>query len=154
MPLSNRRDHGVANLVLVVFFFLLASPGLRAQQATWQLGVFTETKWERIVGDPDPYHPQKRWVPVAVKVIRVLPGSAASRNGVGPGDVIYSVNGQRVTSPDALARAIRTSGGNLKLRMETGGDRITKNIALADNLAGRAAETTRTRATGSSLCGG
>jgi S1-C subfamily serine protease len=136
MPLSNRRVHSVSTLALAACIWLLAVQELRAQQSSWQLGVFTVTEYSQVMGDPNPTTPRVRWIPVGVKVTKVVPGSKASENGISPGDVIYSVNGDRVLTPEKLGNAVRSSGGNLKVRMKTEDGTITKSISLADKAAG------------------
>lgn len=46
-----------------------------------------------------------------VRVLNVRPGSAAEEAGLQRGDIIQSVNGQSVRSPQALVQSIHASGG-------------------------------------------
>ena len=51
----------------------------------------------------------------ALKVIRVEPGSPASKAGIEPGDVLVAANGAAITSPEQLGAAIRKSGPAMTL---------------------------------------
>ncbi len=53
----------------------------------------------------------------AIRVTGIEPGSPASRTGIVPGDVIYSVNRRRIESVDDLSNIVERSDGVLLMRL-------------------------------------
>jgi membrane-associated protease RseP (regulator of RpoE activity) len=67
-------------------------------------------------------------------VERVLPGTAAMRAGLRPGDVITRVNGSPVTSLTAVAQALLSGNGNsLALQVDRNGQSRQLNLSMPDN---------------------
>jgi S1-C subfamily serine protease len=75
---------------------------------------------------------ESTWDGRGVYVINVTPYSAAFRIGIEPGDVIYSIDGVSVSSPQQLAHAIRYSDGfvEIYLRDVRTGQTIMRNADL------------------------
>ncbi len=57
----------------------------------------------------------------AIRVVEIAGGSPAARTGIAPGDVIYSINRQRVESVDDLVEFSVGSGNELLVRLIRGG---------------------------------
>ncbi|MDE0281725.1 MAG: Do family serine endopeptidase [Gammaproteobacteria bacterium] len=53
----------------------------------------------------------------AIRVTGIEPGSPATRTGIVPGDVIYSVNRRRIESVDDLSNVVERSDGVLLMRL-------------------------------------
>jgi hypothetical protein len=72
------------------------------------------------------------WDGRGVYVTHVTPYSAAFRIGIEPGDIIYSIDGVAVSSPQQLAHAIRYSDGfvEIYLRDVRTGQTIMRNADL------------------------
>jgi Do/DeqQ family serine protease len=62
-----------------------------------------------------------------VLVVRVMPNSPAARAGIRPGDVIQKLNGQTVTDPSSIQRAVDQAqiGGNVRLELRRNGQNVT-----------------------------
>ena len=82
-----------------------ASPG------TYRLGVFIEpvAQWNG-----------QGWVPLGLRITGVSPGSPAERAGIQAGNVLTTVNGSRVISPQDLLTALANSGGRAALVLYDG----------------------------------
>jgi S1-C subfamily serine protease len=78
-------------------------------------------------------------VPVnRVIVESVVPGSPADQAGIGPGDLLLSVNGQQVGSPADVDRILAGlhPGDSVTLQLQQGPVAITAQVQLADPPAG------------------
>jgi len=77
----------------------------------------------------------------SMKVLDVMPGSAAAGAGVKPGDVITSVDGLKITRFDDLSTYVQDRPStSMRLTVERAGQpltiQLTSNIATEKNLAG------------------
>ena len=106
----------------------------QAQPGQWMLGVWTETISEdhAMVGDP-PGGMRRGPRTVTVYMLRitdVIAGSAAAEAGLKRGDVIESINGKTVKTPNELTRIVRGSNGVLKLSLKDRNGYKSKTIDL------------------------
>lgn len=115
-----------------------------AQNGQWTLGVYTETISEvhRIFGDPPGGSSGPNTMTVyMLRVNSVVNGSAAERAGLKRGDVIESVNGKSVRTPNELARLVRGSNGVVKVEWRDKNGDKSKTIDLRGANALAAGET-------------
>lgn len=63
-------------------------------------------------------------------VIYCIPGSAAFCSGVRPGDIIVEVNGVSITDAEVYLRESRSSGGDMRLKVDRDGDLLEIHISL------------------------
>jgi len=65
-----------------------------------------------------PEERERAAVPQAVTIVRVVPGAAAERAGLKPGDLIVAVGGRRIDSPDQLRNLLGRHRVGARLRIE------------------------------------
>src|SRR5271166_4228993 len=120
---SHARTHFFWLLSVVTFLLFLAlCTEPRAQPGHWVLGVKTESiDINRRAGDPPGQFRRAQPPPsppfYVLRITDVMKGSDAEKAGLEEGDMIVSINGQRVMKPEQLERLVRGSNGVLKLRM-------------------------------------
>jgi serine protease Do len=68
-----------------------------------------------------------------VLIVRVMRDSPAARVGLKPGDIIETINGQTITSPDAVQQAVEKAGvgANLPVNIRRNGKTNNLNIQIA-----------------------
>jgi serine protease Do len=68
-----------------------------------------------------------------VLIVRVMKNSPAAQVGLKPGDIIETINGQTITSPDAIQQAVENAGvgANLPLNIRRNGKISNLNVQIA-----------------------
>jgi serine protease Do len=68
-----------------------------------------------------------------VLIVRVMRDSPAARVGLKPGDIIETINGKTITSPDAVQQAVENAGvgANLPVNIRRNGKTNNLNIQIA-----------------------
>jgi serine protease Do len=68
-----------------------------------------------------------------VLIVRVMRNSPAAQVGLKPGDIIETINGQTITSPDAVQQAVEKAGvgANLPVNIRRNGKTNNLNIQIA-----------------------
>ncbi|MED1724654.1 S1C family serine protease [Brevibacillus parabrevis] len=88
-------------------------------------GAELEESWAAVVGLP---------TKEPLRVVRVEPGSPAAAAGIGPGDVIYSINNQSITTIVDFNELLKKylPGQKVEIMTQSNGDLIKKNVTFAE----------------------
>ena len=115
----------VAALTLLGLGAVSARAAESNSQKTW-LGVYSQSLSDELRDGMD-------YSGDGVLVSRVLPGSPAEEAGLKKGDIILSLGGHAVASPEDLARSVRSSraGQTVALQIWRGGERRALQVKLA-----------------------
>lgn len=96
---------------------------------TTRLGVALESLPEHVLANLERQLGHR----VGVRVAQVLPGSAAEQAGLRPGDLLFTVAGQNVASPQAVQQALVGKTGPISVliaRPDAQGDLTTQNLTV------------------------
>lgn len=116
------------DLVVPLIEQLLDGDGTITPQTGW-LGASTESV-ERT--DPADLARYGVTAPEGAVVLDVFPNSAAARGGLELGDVVTSINGRSVSTPEDVAREVRRfdPGDAIELEVQRGSEQLSLDIAL------------------------
>lgn len=104
------------------------------QAALARLRASGPVAWPRLGAFLQPYPEPGKPGPVGARAVTVLPGSAAGRAGLMPGDIVVEAGGRRVDGQEdiAAALALTPTGQSLRLVVLHEGERTTLSVPVAE----------------------